>query len=142
HFRLPDEFRHLEAAMRERLTQTLQRGKVELRLTVTRRQPDSASALNQDALRGMATLLQAVQQVVPAVQAPRLAEVLAWPGVQADELEGETWEAGVMEACAQALDQLQAARRSEGERLAQMMNERTRAMRDITAQIEAHMPGI
>lgn len=142
HFRLPDEFRHLETALREQLTRSLQRGKVELRLAITRRQPDGAGALNPTALREMANLLHAVRQIVPDTQAPRLAEVLAWPGVQAEEANDASCDTDILDASQHALDQLQAARLSEGRRLAEIMAEHTRAMREITARVEAQMPSI
>jgi uncharacterized protein (TIGR00255 family) len=142
HFRLPDELRHLETPLREKLSGALARGKVEVRASVTRRVQADVAQLNLDALRSAADLMAAVRSIVPETAAPRLAELLAWPGVQADADDPTQWDAQVIEAAGQALAQLQEARVSEGGRLAEMMRDRAAAMQDIVEEVEAHMPRI
>lgn len=142
HFRLPDELRHLEAPIREKISAVLARGKVEVRASITRRVPTDAAQLNLDALREAAELLRAVKAIVPETGAPRLAELLAWPGVQADADDPAQWDAAVLAAIDQSLRQLREARVAEGGRLVEMMNERARAMDAIVTGIEAQMPKI
>jgi len=142
HFRLPDELRHLETPLRERLSGALARGKVEVRASVTRRVQADVAQLNLDALRSAGDLLAAVRAIVPETAAPRLAELLSWPGVQADADDPAQWDAQVLEAADQALVQLQEARVSEGGRLADMMRERAAAMQEIVDEVETHMPRI
>jgi len=142
HFRLPDELRHLETALREKIASVLARGKIEVRASLTQRTQADPSRLNLDALQGAADLLKAVQAIVPQTAAPRLAELLAWPGVQTDSDDPARWDAAVLEAADQALLQLQQARTSEGERLAAMLYERAAAMQEIVTAIDARMPAI
>lgn len=142
HFRLPDELRHLETPLREKLSGALARGKVEVRASITRRVQADVAQLNLDALRTAADLLAAVRAIVPETAAPRLAELLAWPGVQADADDPAQWDAQVLEAADQALAQLQEARVSEGGRLADMMRERAATMQEIVQEVETQMPRI
>src|SRR5690625_524421 len=85
HFRLPEDLRHLETGCRERLQAALQRGKVEIRVNLQRAAVHHTAPLNQEALRALANTFLQVQKVIPEVRAPELGEVLAWPGVRAEE---------------------------------------------------------
>lgn len=140
-FRLPEEFRHLEAQLRERLTRGLQRGKVELRITANL-QAMEGGTLNPSALTALAETLRAVRAVLPDIQAPRLAEVLAWPGVVREAVDEAARDQTVLEAAEQALEQLQMARAAEGSRLAEMMREQAAAIRAIVDDLEAVLPTI
>lgn len=142
HFRLPEELRHLEAALRERLTAALPRGKVEVRAAVARRAQVDPARINVAALQAAAELLRTVRGVLPDTPAPRLAELLAWPGVQADADDPAAWDAATLAACDQSLAQLQQARAAEGARLAEVMREKARAIGEVLEQVQAHLPRI
>ncbi len=142
HFRLPDELRHLEGALRERIAAAVPRGKVEVRASLTRRAGTDPARLNLAALGSAAELLQAVRTLVPDTAAPRLAELLAWPGVQADADDPAQWDEVTLQAADSALAQLQDARMAEGARLAGIMRERAIAIGEVVAQIQAQLPQI
>ena len=44
HFRLPDELRHLETPLREKISGSLARGKIEVRASITRRTQANAAS--------------------------------------------------------------------------------------------------
>ncbi len=142
HFRLPEDIRHLETGCRERLQAALQRGKVEIRANLQRAPHAGAADLNTEALQALAATLRQVQAVVPDVQAPRLAEVLAWPGVQAESDADTTWDAAVYTALDAAVTQLQASRNDEGARLARAMLELVEQIEAIADALQAEMPRI
>ncbi len=142
HFRLPEDIRHLETGCRERLQAALQRGKVEIRVNLQRAAHAGAANLNTDALQALTATLRQVQAVVPDVQAPRLAEVLAWPGVQAESDADTTWDAAVFLALDAAITQLQTARCDEGDRLARAMLELAGQIDTIADELQAEMPRI
>lgn len=141
HFRLPDECRHLESALRERLQTVVQRGKIELRVSLQRQAQAAGPHLNPAAMQALAQSFAAVRQWLPDVQPPRLADVLAWPGVQAESAAGlAPWDALVLAATTDALAQFQQARRNEGERLVAVMQAQAQAISSIVTEVEAVMP--
>lgn len=142
HFRLPDEIRHLETPLRERMSATLARGKLEIRASLTRRQQTDPSQINPQALEQAAALLRRVQAVIPDTPAPRLSELLAWPGVLAEADDPAFWDAAVLSAADAALAQLQEARTAEGARLAATMREHAAAIHDIVSHVAQLMPQI
>lgn len=139
-FRLPDDCRHLEGSMRERLQSQIQRGKIEVRVGLQRDAASLTGQLNAAALQHLQATLEQARQHIPDVQAPRLAEVLAWPGVQANETVIDAWDGPVIQALELALEQFQAARRSEGARLVQGMQEQAAAIAAIADQVEELLP--
>lgn len=142
HFRLPDEIRHLEAPLRERVGGALSRGKLEIRANLARRQQTDPGQINLQALQQAAALLNHVQAVIPETPAPRLSELLAWPGVLAEADNPALWDAAVLAAADTALAQLQEARLAEGARLAGMMRERAAAIHDIVEHVDSLLPQI
>jgi uncharacterized protein (TIGR00255 family) len=81
-FRLPEEFRSLESAFRERVAAVLKRGKVDCTLKLTVQSGHSGAAeIDTDALRALARLQAAVRDELPDAQPLSTAELLRWPGV-------------------------------------------------------------
>lgn len=141
-FRIPDDCRHLEGSLRERLQSQVQRGKIEVRISLQRDAAALAPQLNSAALQHLQLTLDQVRQHIPDVQAPRLAEVLSWPGVQANETGMQTWDGVVLQATTAALVQFQEARTNEGARLAQVMLEQAAAIAVIVDEVEALLPQV
>ena len=81
-FRVPDEFRLLEAAMRELLTGRLHRGKIDCRVGFSRLpgvvDPQS---INTDLLKKLLELNRAVQAMLPEARSLEVADILRWPGI-------------------------------------------------------------
>ncbi|MCK9508367.1 MAG: YicC family protein [Pigmentiphaga sp.] len=142
HFRLPDELRGLEAPLRDRLTQSLARGKIEIRANLQRRINTHPDALHLPALEQAAELFKRVQHAFPDVVPPRFTELLNWPGVQANAESEDAWRDPALAALNDALSQLSAARAREGERLAQMIQQRAEQVRQIVADVETHLPAL
>jgi uncharacterized protein (TIGR00255 family) len=131
-FRLPDELRALETAMRELIAARLSRGKVDCRLSFA---PLAAGTgelqLNTDLL----------QQQSPDSQSLRVGEVLRWPGMLGPEsvpLEGLKEPA--LELCRNALDELSSTRGREGEKLKAMLLQRIVHMRHLAAGVAPRLP--
>jgi uncharacterized protein (TIGR00255 family) len=140
HFRMPDELRHIEAPLRDLLTRSIARGKIEVRAGIQRRVRNDPEALNMAALEQAAALFRKVQAVVPDAAPPRLSDLLSWPGVQGAEESEDTWRDAAMTAARDALAQLHAAREREGERLAGMILDRAVQVEDIVRQVDLRMP--
>jgi len=139
--RLPDDLRQVEGALRDRLGQAVKRGKVDIRVNFTRAASAASRALDPSYLASAAQQLQAARAVIPDVTAPSLAELVKGASnADAEAMDSEAWTALCMQACDQALAELQANREREGERLAQMMRECSASIADIVADVEAALP--
>jgi len=149
-FRLPDECRGAEPALRELVTQSLSRGKVEFRAAwrinsaaagATKANPHSLGAINQDRLDALYTLQEKAQDAFPRAQELSIAEVLRWPGVISEPRgEEEGWIAATIEAGKAALAVLMESRQAEGKALVGVLTSITGNMREIVKTIEAKVP--
>src|SRR5262245_43701799 len=137
-FRIAEELRTVEPALRELAMAAVGRGKLDCRLAFT---PSplarDESALNAEALARLARMSQVVRDAIPDAQPFRVVEVLHWPGVLGDEpAAAERVRDTAIEAMRMALAELVAARSREGEKLARMIRERLAKMRSRLAGVE------
>lgn len=142
-FRMPDDLRVLEPALRDRIAARVQRGKLECRVglnAVDGGRGAEISAEAVDRLRGLSARLRAAWPAVPELTA---AEILQWPGVlTADTLSPDD----LRDACFAALDtvlgEFTATRAREGDKLAAILRERVAAMRGRMATVAPRLPQI
>jgi len=139
-FRLPEELRAAEPALRELIQARVGRGKVECRISVT---PPTGAAPRISVNEGLlAELAQASKKVRTAVTDARplsVGEVLLWPGVLGDDRS-----AALREACValvrEVLEDFAATRSREGAKLAAMLIERVERMKSLLASIQPKLP--
>jgi len=130
-FRITEELRVHEPALRELLSARLARGKVECRLqfasgTAARQR----ATLNTEALAELARLASEARKAVPDVAPLRLADILRWPGIMADDASSEAEvRESVEQLAVQGLNELVAAREREGAKLADAIRVRVAEMR-------------
>lgn len=141
-FRLPEEFRPSEPALRELLTARIARGKVECRMAL---QPAAGTApqlvINDALLAALARAERGVLDVLPAAQPLRVGEVLHWPGMLAvQEADADALREAAVALVKEALDEFSATRAREGEKLQAMIAERIARMQTRLASIEPHIP--
>ncbi len=140
-FRLPDDLRLVEGLIRERLSQSVSRGKVDIRVNYVRTKNDAIKTLDAAYLNIIGEQLNAARAVIPDVAAPPLAELIKGSnGSESETFNPELWTAMALEATTQALADLQANREREGERLAQMMLECAASITVIVNDVEQLMP--
>jgi uncharacterized protein (TIGR00255 family) len=141
-FRLPEELRSAEPALRELLTAGVSRGKVECRMAI---QPATGTApqlaINEALLAALAQAERKVLDALPQAQPLRVGEVLHWPGMLANEEASADAlrEAGVALVKA-ALAEFSATRAREGDKLKDMILERIDRMQARLALIQSHVP--
>ena len=143
-FRIGEELRSLEPALRELIAARVVRGKVDCRLGFTLRVQAGASlALNRDLLARVAALAREAQSVVPEAQPLGLGELLHWPGVLAgNEVSLDALREPALALARQGVAELAATREREGAKLRQMILERVSAMRQKVATLAPLMPQI
>ena len=149
-FRLPDECRGAEPALREMATQSLSRGKVEFRAAwrvnsgaagAAKANPHALGALNKDRLDALYTLQEHAQVAFPNAEALRIADILRWPGIVSESRgEEEGWIAATVEAGRAALAALMDSRHAEGKALVTVLTNITSKMREIVKVIEPKVP--
>lgn len=140
-FRMPDELRLAEQAIRDRLAKALARGKVEVRASFSRNQPALEQRFNQQALTRVAEQLSHIRQFLPETESPRLTEILTLTTEQQQgNIDPQLWATACLQALEPALEQLSEGRLREGGRLAQTMLDTAGQVRAIVDLVEAHMP--
>ncbi len=143
-FRVPDEFRLLEAAMRELLTGRLHRGKIDCRVGFSRLpgvvDPQS---INTDLLQKLLELNRTVHAMLPEARSLEVADILRWPGIlNAEPVPANDLREPCMELLGTALDELTAARVREGEKLRIVLLERLRKMRQLASEVGPRIPAL
>jgi len=126
-FRLSDELRSHEPALREILGRGLKRGKVEVRAFVGN---TAASALPEPSTRLIQRVNSLQDQIkgwLPDAKPLSVADILRLASQEQDS--GQDWGPAVPALAQRALDDLVAARRREGDRLATMLLDRIAQLR-------------
>ena len=139
-FRMPDELRLAEQPIREQLTKTLSRGKVEIRASFSRAQAALEQHLSEAALKRIGEQLEQVRRVLPETASPRLSEVLGWSDQQNTSVDPEVLGQACLSALAPALEQLVEGRAREGARLAQTMLDTAQDVRAIVDLVASQIP--
>ncbi len=140
-FRMPDELRAFEGAMREAITAQLQRGKVECRVSYAARGAQSGAALNRDLLSQLAAWNAEVKAALPQARDLSVADVLRWNGVleiptaSADELR-----AALLALLQEALQEFSASRAREGEKLKDFLLQRVEKIEALRDGVLPHVP--
>ncbi len=143
-FRLPEEFRALEAELRTAAATRLSRGKVECALRYQREvAPGERIDLDVARLRQLRQALDEVNQAFGAVAAPDPIRLLSYPGVvgekQADFAPLLDEARSLFDT---ALAEFTANREGEGGRLAEFMLERCDALAVLVEQIRQRYPAV
>lgn len=137
-FRLPDELRAQEPALRTLLTARLKRGKVEVRAAIDQ---DASASLPQPSpalLQRMVSLQDQVQAWLPDAKGLSVADALRLCGQ--GQSSAVDWSEIAPALAEQAVGELIAAREREGKRLAQMLLDRTKQLRTLAGQAGPLVP--
>ena len=141
HFRLPDAFRDLEPALRERLKKSLSRGKVVCSLRFQPLQGENRLSVNHELVHELNRAADEVHAIIGPGNAMNVLEVLAWPGViSSAETDGKALQQAALQAFDDCLHSARDAREREGEELATLIRQRLEKMQQIVAAVSAAMP--
>lgn len=143
-FRVPDEFRLLEASMREFLAARLKRGKIECRVSFSRfAGTEDLKHINADLLQKLMELDRTVRAVMPDARGLEVADVLRWPGILGtNSFPAENLFGPCMDLLRAALDELAAGRAREGEKLKAVLLDRLGKMRRLAVEVAPRIPGL
>jgi uncharacterized protein (TIGR00255 family) len=138
-FRIAEELRSLEPALRESIVARISRGKVDCRLYLNDSAgAGTAQALDPEAVARLKALSEQARKAFPDAAPLRVADILRWPGMVSEPMPDDERTYEIARAlCREALEELLAARAREGAKLATVILERVAAMR---SRVEAVAP--
>jgi uncharacterized protein (TIGR00255 family) len=141
-FRVADELRAAEPALREAIVQAVGRGKVDCRAAFNAQPLARGEAhLDPAVLAGLARLQAEVRAAIPDAHPLRVSEVLHWPGVFGeDPAAADALRDAALAALREALGELNASRAREGEKLDRMIRERVAKIRARLAELAPAVP--
>jgi len=143
-FRLPDDLRAVEPALRELLNENVARGKVECRVTFAA-VPGAHKTikLNEDLLLQLEALERKVRTLIAGAGQLGAADLLRWPGVLATEpLPTEELHAACRELLARVLEEFNSTRSREGGKLASLLLERAASMERVLGELIPRLPQV
>ncbi len=130
-FRLPDELRQAEPALRELLTGKLKRGKVEVRVSLESASASNLRAPSSTLLQRLGFIEDSIKSWLPQAAALSVADVLRI-ATNEDKKPHDHGEE-LLRLAKKALEELMTAREREGARLALMLLDRTGKLRALAA---------
>ena len=136
-FRLPDELRAFEPALRELITQHIKRGKVEVR-AVADSAEGSVTEPQAAALQRLLSLQDKVQTWLPGARDLSVADVLRLAAQERSG--GAVTEEVLMPLAKQAVQALLSAREREGARLAAMLQDHIKQLRALAKMAAPLVP--
>lgn len=143
-FRLPEEARPLEGALRERVASHISRGKLECTLRLDKRSGSGQPfTINQPLLDHVRTEAVELARQLPEAGALNPLDLLRWPGVTEEvRRDPASMHAAAGELLEEALKSLNAARAREGERIAEMLTSRCTRLSELVTAVQARLPEV
>jgi uncharacterized protein YicC (UPF0701 family) len=141
-FRLSDELRHCEPALRDQLIGSLKRGKVELRAFIGAAKDSASQPPSVALLQRLNQTQDTILAWLPSARALSVADVMRLSTLDsgASNAGDSDYAEQVLALCQQALADLLASREREGARLAQMLLGHTAQLRALTAAAAPLIP--
>ncbi|MDZ7783380.1 MAG: YicC/YloC family endoribonuclease [Halioglobus sp.] len=141
-FRIPDALRALEPRLREKLSATLARGKVECLMRLQAHAGESSSlAVDEARLDDLLGAARLVAERLGEAAPVSPMEILQFPGIYTSlEQSEEALQDTAVALFAHALENLQASRRREGDNLAALIDERLVAVEELVRIARTLLP--
>ncbi len=138
-FRLPDELRSLEPALRDMLGAAFRRGKIELRLSTARETDAGWPQATPEQLNRLGRLEGQVRGWLSDARPLSVNEALLWcRGAAATERLDDT----ALQAAREGVQGLREAREREGARLVDVLMDKLQRLRELAAAAEPMVPAV
>ena len=144
HFKLDENLRSFEPAVRELINSHLSRGKVECKINLVQRaKSNQVLQLDEGLMQQLAVIGAQAQQHFPQSRALSVADILRWPGVVQTEVLGqETLLEDIKNLLSQGLKDLNASRAREGEKLKVLVLDRLSQIEALVEQVKPLLPAL
>lgn len=141
-FKLDDHIKTFESSIREQISSQLSRGKVECKMSLmSRTQAKQAVQLDAALMRQLQQMQTQVQAHFPQSCTLRVADILRWPGVVVgDAPDLEALAEAVKMLVQQGLQDLNASRQREGEKLKAIILDRISQIEVLVAKVKPLLP--
>ncbi|MGB2360047.1 MAG: YicC/YloC family endoribonuclease [Porticoccaceae bacterium] len=143
HFRLPETLREIEMSLREIARKTLTRGKVDCSLQVNFNNRDAAVDADMALARRYIAIAEQVAGELqnPAPVSPL--DIMRWPGVLKDqEVDSDQLQSAAKETFSATVNQLLDGRQREGDKLADMIEQRLSGIETQIVLVRSELPSI
>ena len=141
--RMPDNLRVLEGTLREQAGEQFSRGKLELLVRVSDSGSDTPATLNPERLAALRSALSQVASTFPEAAVPDQLALLLSPGVLTEqEPDVEALHHATTSAAKACFEGLREQRLQEGEKLSDMVRQRTDAMRVHLGDLREQLPAL
>lgn len=138
--KLPESIRHLELQIREKISKSILRGKIDLQITRNNSVKDSKAVVSEGIATQINDAYLHIKNFIPKLEAPSFKEVIelsqTFKSKESEELEDAT----ILNQIDEILSQFLQSRAREGQRLANVMLEYVEEIEKIHEQIRAKLP--
>jgi len=142
--RMPEDFRNLEPKIREKVSAKLARGKIDVGLRFSRTETSSGDiVIDKDLVQQIANASREIDHILYNPNAVASLDVLRWPGViKTPELDSAELTTALFELLEVTLDELLEGRAREGEKLAELIQQRCQSISDVIVEVKKRLPEI
>ncbi|WP_353571066.1 YicC/YloC family endoribonuclease [Candidatus Albibeggiatoa sp. nov. BB20] len=142
--RLPEEFRNVEVAIREKVQAKLKRGKIDCTLYFKENYAnDTDFTLNTSIVKKLLEAVANINTLTGETKTPAALDILRWQGVmENNQVDNEALQATVLQHFAAALVELIIQREREGQQLAELLKQRCETILEQVAKVKAILPEI
>ena len=142
--RVPEDFRSLEPKIREKISARLARGKVDVGLRFSRVETSSGELIiDKELVEQISAASREIDHIVYNPEAVSSLDILRWPGViQSPELDSVELSSSLFELLDATLDDLLEGRAREGEKLAELIQQRCQSISEVIVNVKKRLPEI
>ncbi|GMR16328.1 MAG: YicC family protein [Gammaproteobacteria bacterium] len=142
--RLPEDFRSLEPKIREKISEKLARGKVDVGLRFTRNEVSNGEIiLDKELIEQISNASREIDHILYNPEAVSSLDILRWPGViKTPELDSTELTSALFELLDLTLADMLDGRAREGEKLAALILQRCQSISDVIVNVKKRLPEI
>lgn len=142
-FRMPESLREVETELRDMARKKLGRGKIDCSVQIAFNRSNSSSELDLEAARGHITMVESIAAEIAQPQAISAVDIMKLPGVLKDSaLDAKQLSKDGIQVFGLALDQMLEGRAREGDKLADMIEQRLVGIETQITLVRKHLPEI
>ena len=142
-FRLPETLREIEMTLRELARKKLSRGKIDCSIQLAFNNTDASVNADLDLAKRYIVIAQQIASEIdqPAQISPL--DIMRWPGILKDQnVASDSLHKAAVETFSEAINDLLQGRQREGEKLADMIEQRLIGIEAQTSIVRNHLPEI
>jgi uncharacterized protein (TIGR00255 family) len=142
-FRMPESLREAETALRDMARKKLGRGKIDCSVQIAFNHFDNTSDLDLEAARGHIKTVESIAAEIKQAAAISAVDIMKLPGVLKDSaVNAKQLSKSAIQAFDLALDQMLEGRTREGEKLADMIEQRLSGIETQVVLVRQNLPEI